>query len=1442
MLQEQVRRHALAHPTRTAVVGAATRVSYGELAERSTRLAVLLHEHAIGPGRLVAILLPRTPEVIVTVLAALHTGGAYTIVEDHAADAAVLTRLREIAADIVVTAADRLPSLRAHGIRAIPVDGEPKAPGATGKRELGVDITGSGPACVHFTSGSTGVPKGVEVTRDNIRHYVESVLDRLAIGEPLAYAHVSSLAADLGNTCLFLPLWTAGTIHLVDDATRRDPAALLGYLSAERVDFLKITPSHWNAVLRALPAAGPARPRLRYLVLGGEPLLPRLAAETLRSGVTEILANHYGPTETTIGVAVHLITNVRELAGMADGTVPIGTPLGRTRLAVRTFSGAYRYRSATGELYVGGPSVTAGYRGNPTATTESFVTDVDGPETFYRTGDLVRCDERGVLTFLGRLDRQVKVSGHRVELDHVESVLGQLPGVLGAAVCQAGQNGGSALAAAVVTKADTTIDTIRAGAGRVLARYMVPGRIVRLPALPRTTNGKTDYQELHRLLEASREHAREAMPDPPEAVSNRVLHDARASWERCLGPGRRTLDDDFFELGGSSLDAIQLIADLQLKGYRISARSFLARPTLGALVTTLTGSMPAAGDRPPGNGQISAATLTPAQRWFFRQGFRQPDHWNQALLLESSTTVDPEVLASAVRELVVLHPMLRTAYHGAENRWRAWHTSVADDVFTESFRRLDDDRAIGEHIRATAAALHRGIDLAAGRVFAVHLFRFPNRRNHLLLVGHHLAVDAVSWRIIVTDLVRIFGARQRGLRAAVPYTSTTAWQWAQHMERYAREHPPDLTPWRAALASLRGAAGAISRGGRERTAETVWMSFSRAETLSLTERLARRGGLPLDAAVLAAFLHALGSGAGGRTVVDVESHGRVTFDEDLDVSRVVGWFTSTFPVVVPHGRTVRETAHRTVRSLRGVPDLGVGFGLHAEHLRYPSAARICYNFLGRFAFGGDQRLDLSPSRFAIGPARGPDNDRVHDLRLTGRVLDDQLVLDLSFSPDRDARDVVTAAVRDTRRLLLELVDARSEPADRTLLEPGSSAGLLVYVPRGLPMDAPAGRVRDYRRVILTGATGFIGVHLLHELLAHTNAHVYCLVRPSGGRTAPERLRSAYEWYFPGDRLDADRCTVIAADLSLPDFGLSAGVVDELAANSDAIYHLAGDTRLVTDGRSPDRVNVDSLRTVIRLASTGKPKHLHYFSTLAVCGTNPRPDPVPFSEDHLDIGQEFLNEYERGKHDAERLVHEFTAQGGTAFIYRMGNVTGHTRTGRFQRNGRDNRFVQLLRAVLKAGEVPRDLGEVILSPVDAVVAAVLALSTCARLTGGTFHVDADRAVPYSRIFDVLRELGFPLTPCAAPDFGTLLERHAGTGDPDLTLGYFWAHRGPRNVIVDRTRTLRLLRDLGVRFDPITSSWLRRYLSHLIEQGHLPEPAGGRAAPGLSPVTVQKGGRA
>ncbi|MGC5365705.1 thioester reductase domain-containing protein [Streptomyces sp. DT24] len=1422
MLPALVHAHAKAHPNRTAVTVGQERLTYAQLDDRVSRLIPRLHDRGIGRGHLVGVYLDRTSDVVASLLAVLGVGAAYTVIDPT--EAVFKNENGPTAGlDLVLTSPRYQEDLHRRGLEVLIIQEWHEDRGCPGepieRSELDEDDT----AYVLYTSGSTGIPKGVMVTHRNIRHYTESLLARLDITEPLHYAHVTTLAADLGNTCVFLALWTGGTLHLVDDVTRRDPVGLLSYLRTERIDVLKTTPTHWNALFKAFGLHASSRPALRYLLLGGELLALPLARRILASGVTRTLVNHYGPTEATVGVATHLLVGEADLEALGDtASVPIGSPLGKTGLFVRTPDGEFHQRNATGELYVTGPSVTLGYRANREATAAAFTAELEavspGAGRAYRTGDRVRADALGVLTFLGRGDRQVKVGGYRVELGHVEAGLRRLPSVTDALALLSEKR--TRLVAAVAARGVEVADRsayLQAQLCEILPSYMIPHRIEVFDEFPRTGNGKIDQSALRQLIEERLTYRVERA----RATDDPLLSEVCEAWRRQLGHADFGIHDDFTLAGGNSIDAIQVIADLQAKGHQISAAAFLAEPTAAALTARLRASGDPAAPRSGGCPAAALAeaddtALSPAQKWFFRQGFAQPDQWNQALLLDAAPSVRRAELAAAVEDVVGLHPMLHTAFRPeAAGRRRV---AVEPPAMFSTSVLPEDGALVSEHIRNIAAECQTRIRIIDGSLFQAHLFRGV-ARAHILLVCHHLSIDAVSWGIVINDLSRCYSERIRGRVPATAAALTHFGVWATQLHLQGTTLQFDLAHWdglsRLPALSPRSAVGDNIEGG----AQAVWFRLSREQTATLARTASTSTGMPPHAALLGSFAQALSRQRGtAEIVVDVESHGRVSLEETLEVSRVVGWFTSTFPVQIDTvAGDVAATGKAAAAAMAKVPHHGVAYGLHDQ----PQVTDVCFNYLGALALPYGDDLHLTPSRQQLGPVRGPENDRVYGLKLTARVHYGQMVADLSYLPGQHDPEQMLALARATRAHLLEVAGLPFEEGE-FVLEHGSSTGLLAQVPRALHCEPPAGSVREYGSALLTGATGFIGTHLLYLLLTRTTGHVYCLVRSGNRLSAAERLREACYWYLPAEDLDqyASRVTVLAGDLAEPDFGLAEDDRDRLSREVEAIYHLAADTRLFGDRDTFNRLNIEPLRALIGLATTGRPKDLHYVSTLAVSGSGPEGEVAVFSEESLNVGQQFLNEYERSKFDAERMVHEFIADGGAGFIYRSGNVSAHSVSGRFQRNGGDNRLVQLLRATVRLGRVPQVSTQTLaLSPVDLVAEGILEISRSNQVRSGTFHVDTQHEVSYEDIFAVLRKLGCVLEEDEAPDFASLFGRYLGERDEQVTLAHFWASRPERNVRYDHTRTRRLLSQLDVEFPPPERAWLHKYFTGLIDQGEI-----------------------
>jgi amino acid adenylation domain-containing protein len=588
-------------PDRVAVVAGERSLTYAELDSRANRIARRLRALGVDADSPVGVALDRSADLIAVLLGVLKAGGAYVPLLPDQPAARVAQQIRECRARVVVTTdayADRVPE----GVVALKLDGDAAAIAAEPATAPTVARDPEGLAYVLYTSGSTGVPKGVAVSHANVVHYTRAVSRVLASvprqnrGDGLSaldgwqFGMVSTLGADLGNTSLFPALLAGGTLHLLDRDVTTDPARYAAYAAQHPLDVVKITPNHLRALVGALDARelADALPR-RWVVLGGEALAWDFAQRLLDVGRCRVL-NHYGPTETTVGVSIFEVTaeSVRTARDAGAQTVPIGRPLANVRLHALDARRQPVPVGVPGELYITGAGVSRGYLNRDDLTAERFV-EIAGEGRAYRSGDRVRRLPDGALEFLGRGDDQVKIRGYRVELGEIEQVLMEYPGIAQAiAVVHTGSAEAQLVAYVVAQpfKSDyasahagrATPEALTAWSASRLPDYMTPKTVIMLERMPLSPNGKIDRAALPHPVDAEPAESQRTAPRTPteEAIA--------AIWMDVLKQGAIGVTDDFIALGGHSLLAIRVLGKLSRKfGVRLPLRMLFDAPTVEQL-------------------------------------------------------------------------------------------------------------------------------------------------------------------------------------------------------------------------------------------------------------------------------------------------------------------------------------------------------------------------------------------------------------------------------------------------------------------------------------------------------------------------------------------------------------------------------------------------------------------------------------------------------------------------------------------------------------------------------------------------------------------------------------------------------------------------------------------------------------------------------------------
>ncbi|MFE4371757.1 amino acid adenylation domain-containing protein [Streptomyces sp. NPDC056835] len=878
--ERQVRRT----PDSVALVCEDRELTYAELNAAANRLARLLAARGVGAEDVVAVAMPRSPELVVSLLAVLKAGAAYLPLDvDHPQDR-VLYMLDDAGARTVITTrelSDVLP--KAPGVGHLLLDAPSVASeyAALDASDPGVPITLDQAAYVIYTSGSTGRPKGVVVSHDGVGSLIATATDRIGITADSRVVQFASAGFDVTVWDLIMSLCVGGRVIIVPTERRVAGPALTDYIGRHRATHMILPPS----LVSALPQDCDL-PDGAVLIVGTEAVPSELIARW--SGRLQVVVA-YGLTEATVNSTLWIATPDR------PGPAPIGEPDPNTRAYVLDSALRPVPVGAAGELYVAGRGLARGYLGRPGLTSERFVADPYAAEPgarMYRTGDRVRWAADGNLEFLGRADGQIKIRGHRIEPGEIESAFMACPGIAQAAVLvREDHRSAKRLVAYLVAEAGTDTDASVAGArariAEALPDHMVPSAVVRLDGpLPLTPNGKLDS----RALPEPRWTAT-AGGDAPATPAETVL---AGFFAEVLGLPSVGVHDSFFELGGDSIVAIQLVNRVRDAGLVITPRDVFRQRTVSALART---AGRAGGNEAPAAARVvrldeDALPVSPLQEGFFFHaefGKEAGDLYVVQELLDLEGAVDPDRLRQSLQLLLHRHPLLRASFRqlpGGEVVQRiAGHVTLpwreADTARTPLEELLRQDRA-------------ERFDLARPPLIRATLIQ-DGRRRRLLLTLHHIIADGWSVSVLLRELT----AAHRGMELPEPPAPRPYLSWLAGRDRDAARDA-----WRQALAGLDGptrlpASAFATRDDQDAQAampEHVDVRLSESLTADLNAR-ARGHGLTLSTVVHGAWALLLGGLTGSQDVVfGTTVSGRTTEVEGLD--RAVGLFINTVPARV----------------------------------------------------------------------------------------------------------------------------------------------------------------------------------------------------------------------------------------------------------------------------------------------------------------------------------------------------------------------------------------------------------------------------------------------------------------------------------------------------------------------------------------------------------------
>jgi tyrocidine synthetase III len=748
-------------------------MSFAELQSCSGKLAHYLKDtYSIRPGQVVALRMDAGVNMIVSLLAILKTGAAYLPLDKSFPQQRVDYILQDSNAQLIISDEDYYTT--------VPVF-HPNNIAQTGAEEHGRDLrTADSVAYIIYTSGTTGKPKGVRITDASLLHYVAGIREAYQLNQNHRGLLASSIAFDLGYTCLWGMLLLGGELHLSPTSTYWEPRQVLQQIKKEKINFIKLTPSHFRLLLNEVIQGEAGGEQLSLIILGGEKINPAEVRQWLQLFPHCRIANHYGPTETTIGVLTQLVSlhgndNVMSIEEFERCPV-LGRPMGEHKVYIADTHMQLCGHGVWGELLISGPGLSPGYVNLADLTAEKFIADPFTPgQRVYRTGDKARMLQNGRIEFAGRSDEQIQLKGYRVEPAEIEQALLKHETITAATVAVHTIGAEPQLVAYIVHNSNYREEQLTSYLRGLLPAYMLPWKIISMEALPLTPNGKIDKKKLP-VPEAS---ANEKITRAPATEAEAALLQAFGT---IFKTSTATITAQFFEAGGDSIKAIQLSSLLYHNGWELEVRAVFQHPVLEEMATcmrTLSEEHPFVHVPFSEHYEVSAAQR---RLWFINQLEDNPTVYNMLSALAIEGAFSDEAFAAAVRQLVQRHEILRTVFITANNSPRqkilAYNERVHGYELIDLSAKENQNALLEEIFRADG---HVPFDLAKGPLFRLKLVRMRPDLHIFVMNLHHIIYDGWSKTVLEEEFLQLFEnlLKDPAFRLPQPvyqYKDYAAWQ------------------------------------------------------------------------------------------------------------------------------------------------------------------------------------------------------------------------------------------------------------------------------------------------------------------------------------------------------------------------------------------------------------------------------------------------------------------------------------------------------------------------------------------------------------------------------------------------------------------------------------------------------------------------------------------
>ena len=827
--------------------------------------------------------------------------------------------------------------------------------------------------------------------------------------------------------------------RLVEDNTKI--YSLAENIAKHEISHMQCTPSLMH-MLRADQHTRESLNSVKTLMMGGEKLSPELVKEIGLESAAEIY-NMYGPTETTIW------SSVKKIPRQPD-KITIGFPVCNTQFYILDAFMHPVPEGVPGELFIGGKGVAAGYMNRPALTAERFIKSpfANGGPVLYRTGDLVRFGSDGEIEYIERADLQVKVNGHRIEVEEIESLLNLQPSIEQSVVVCVNIEGRNVLVAYAMPRQGEEISAklLREHLTGSLPAYMIPAYFSVVDEMPHTANRKINRKEL-----VARGIPGQSSEVNYSEASTDIEKDLVGVWEQVLGVKRVGVDDNFFEIGGDSILSVQLTSRAKSNGLLFTINELFQYQTIRELAEV---TKRVAIEHAEQGDVTGTGPLLPVQQWFFDQPMKNRHHYNQAFLLELTPGSATGHLSEAINMIARHHDVLHSRFENTHAGWVQVFVPAVNDK-SNWFESVDiqglDDEALRKFIEKDATGVQNSLDICTGDVFKTRLYQAAQgSARFLLMVAHHLVIDGISWRIILDDLNQLLNQFGSGEAPQLSPKTVSFKDWANRIKEKALSDTmqKNRVYW-SAFSSYPLTVLPLKKQPGENTAATtrsISMVLSEKDTKLILRGIHKTYNTHIDDILLSALFLTLSKWLKlEQVMIDIERHGREPLFEDMDISRTIGWFTTMMPLLLNADQPgdTGSVIKSVKEILRNIPDNGAGFGMlkylaaHPEAPGYPLNAPVLFNYLGQ---ADTQIGGWKESGIDIGPLYDPESPRTHMLEIIGIYTAGQLRFKWNYSSALHATATIKKLATEFNNNLI-LIKEHCIAADEVKYTPSDFPGL-----------------------------------------------------------------------------------------------------------------------------------------------------------------------------------------------------------------------------------------------------------------------------------------------------------------------------------------------------------------------------------------------------------------